>query len=171
MKPLTNIHIRIGLSLLSAIALLAIAASIYQPAIFAQAAGGDPKATIKSYNFSWKDHEHFYFRVQFQRLADLTKYTNKPWYFAVPYKDDASTKKSVVWKDSFVTYRDEKKFWATIRVTAIEPKYDVKPSAQTPGGPIRGTGKATVVITNDDGKHIAYDVPDPLNDLEEDQNP
>lgn len=170
MKPHTKIHIRIGLSLISVTALLAVVSSDYQPPAFASSSGNDPMATIKSYNFGWKDKEHFYFRVQFGSLADLQTYTKSPWYFKVYYADD-KTGKSATWKDSVVTNLNTTAFWATIRVTANAPNYGVKPSPQTPGGPFRGTGKASVVVTNDDRRHVEYSVNPPLNDLEEDQNP
>ena len=95
---------------------------------------GDPKATIKSYNFGWKAQEHFYFRVQFQNAADLATFTKAPWSYSVPYTDD-HTKKTIDWNDSVVTYMDANKFWATIRVTAKSPNNDVRPSPQQkPGG-------------------------------------
>jgi hypothetical protein len=171
MKIYAELRFRIGMSVLSAVAVLALVATAHQPPVFALASSADPKATIKSYNFGWKHQEHFYFRVQFGNKGDLDTFTKTPWHFEVTYVDDDSAK-STVWKDSYVTYANPNAFWATIRVTAKSTNRDVKPSPQQRSQRPRGTGKSTVVITNDDRPPLgSYKVPPKLNDLEEDQNP
>jgi len=158
---------RLGYASITACSLIAISWALAQSSVVARSFPDDPMAVLGPYQPVWTDSAPFIFRVIFRNAGDLTTYTGDGWHYVVSYID-ASSGAAPPWNQSSVVNKHsddtKKNYWATISVTA---KKRNQPSAPTklPGGveakqppkkevhkPDRGTGTATVVITNNDRK-------------------